>query len=154
VSHPTLVPSRDHATDRSLRLQQVNPENPARDTKSLAQFWVDVRAVQLDGQPARVSGPQGPESLPWMLQPKHFMETLSTITTFAKHPTRQLSPKPTTRLQTPIFSSFLGCRSARHWINLESLQILIARLIHHMLLTNTKIHYRGKCSFSLPLFGV
>jgi hypothetical protein len=61
--------------------------------------------------------------------------------TFAKHPTKLLSPKPSTRHQTPIFSSFLGCTSVRYWINLESLQILIARLIYHMLLTNTKIHY-------------
>jgi hypothetical protein len=56
------------------------------------------------------------------MQQQHFMETLSTTSTFAKHPARQLSPKPTTGLWAPIFSSFLGCTSARSLINLENLQ--------------------------------
>jgi hypothetical protein len=111
LSNPHSQPRPSHRPESLASASR--PGESDRRQKSLAQLWVDICAIRLDGKPgtklqARVSEPHGPESPPWMLQPMHFVETLSTITTFAKHPTKLLSPKPNTGLQTPIFSSFLG----------------------------------------------
>jgi hypothetical protein len=116
-SNPWSMPEPSQ-TDWSLRPQHADPESPAGD-KSLQpnSGWTSEpsNSVACQGENPRPESPGSrPESPPKKLQPQLFVETLSVISTFAKHPTRQLSPKPTTGLQTPIFSSFLGCTSARY----------------------------------------
>jgi hypothetical protein len=109
---PSHRPESPAPEGRSLRLQQVDPENPAGD-KSLRpnSGWTSKPFDPMVSQ-GRNSRPESPGHRGPSLRPGCCNRSISwrpsTITTFAKHPTKLLSSKPNTGLQTPIFSTFLG----------------------------------------------